>query len=101
MHPHYREITLAPAAVCTTLQSTGFSGGMKTISRSSTAVSVPLFSLDVKTSAFRSDKAPIVATALVYKSISTTGLPNVELLTELSIKSTLGSTGGECPAVCL
>lgn len=73
------KITLAHAAVCTNSQ----------------------FSCDVKTSAFRTDKAPVLATALVYKSISTTGLPHAELLTELSIKRTLGSTGGGCPAVCL
>lgn len=80
---------------------TAFSGGMKTVVHSFTTASVPLFSCGVKTSAFRTDKAPIVAMALVYKSISTTGLPHTELLTELSIKHTLGSTGGECPAVCL
>lgn len=46
-------------------------------------------------------KHQFLATALVYKSISTTGLPHAELLTELSIKRTLGITGGGCPAVCL
>lgn len=63
MCPHFHEITLAPVVVCATLQSNHLSWGVKTIGHSSATLLMPLFSCDVKTSDFHTDKPPVVATA--------------------------------------